>query len=99
MPRVSWGSRPGTSFPGHWDSVLSITARGKRSFYPAHMPWSLERWHGGHDLHFPTFRCYGRQPLLATAQSRGLFFGVPESVRRRYSWFLTISHKYGSITV
>ena len=23
VPRVSRGSRPGTSFPGHWDSVLS----------------------------------------------------------------------------
>ena len=46
----------------------------------------LERWHGGHDLHFITFRCYRRQPLLATAQRRDLFLEVLERVRRRYSW-------------
>ncbi len=50
------------------------------------MPWGLERWHGGHDLHFITFSCYGRQPLLATAQRRDLFLEVLERVRRRYSW-------------
>ena len=50
------------------------------------MPWGLERWHGGHDLHFITFRCYDSQPLLATAQRRDLFLEVLERVRRRYSW-------------
>jgi len=50
------------------------------------MPWGLERWHGGHDLHFITFSCYDRQPLLATAQRRDLLLEVLESVRRRYSW-------------
>jgi len=50
------------------------------------MPWGLERWHGGHDLHFITFSCYGSQPLLATAQRRDLFLEVLERVRRRYSW-------------
>ena len=86
MPRVSRGSRPGTSFPGHWDSVLSITARGKRSLYLVCMPWGLERWHGGHDLHFITFSCYDRQPLLASAQRRDLFLEVLERVRRRDRW-------------
>jgi hypothetical protein len=38
VPRVSRGSRPGTSFPGHWDSVLSITARGKRSLLHPSQP-------------------------------------------------------------
>ena len=50
------------------------------------MPWGLERWHGGHDLHFITFSCYGRQPLPATTHSRDLLLEVLESVRRRYSW-------------
>jgi len=50
------------------------------------MPWGLERWHGGHDLHFITFSCYDSQALLATAQRRDLFLEVLERVRRRYSW-------------
>jgi putative transposase len=50
------------------------------------MPWGLERWHGGHDLHFITFSCYHRQPLLATAHSRNVLLEVLERVRRRYSW-------------
>jgi hypothetical protein len=63
--------------------VRSITARRTNYFYPAHMPWGLERWHGGHDLHFITFSCYDSQPLLATAQHRDLFLEVLERVRRR----------------
>jgi len=50
------------------------------------MPRGLERWHGGHDLHFITFSCYRRQPLLATAQRRDLFLEALERVRRRYRW-------------
>jgi REP element-mobilizing transposase RayT len=50
------------------------------------MPWGLERWHGGHDLHFITFSCYGRQPLLSSAHRRELFLKVLEGVRRRYQW-------------
>ena len=48
------------------------------------MPWGLERWHGGHDLHFITFSCYGCQPLLSSAHRRELFLKVLEEVRRRY---------------
>ena len=50
------------------------------------MPWGLERWHGGHDLHFITFSCYGRQPLLSSPDRRELFLKVLEGVRRRYQW-------------
>ena len=50
------------------------------------MPWGLERWHGGHDLHFITFSCYGRQPLLSSPHRRELFLKVLEEVRRRYQW-------------
>jgi putative transposase len=64
----------------HKCGVRSITARSSLYFYPAHMPWGLERWHGGHDLHFITFSCYDSQPLLATAQRRDLFL---EGERRR----------------
>jgi len=50
------------------------------------MPWGLERWHGGHDLHFLTFSCYHRQPLLGSARRRDLFLTVLEQVRQRYQW-------------
>jgi REP-associated tyrosine transposase len=50
------------------------------------MPWGLERWHGGHDLHFLTFSCYRRQPLLASARRRDLLVKVLEQVRQRYQW-------------
>ena len=50
------------------------------------MPWGLERWQGGHDLHFLTFSCYRRQPWLASAPRRDLFVKVLEQVRQRYQW-------------
>jgi REP-associated tyrosine transposase len=50
------------------------------------MPWGLERWHGGHDLHFITFSCYKRQRLLGSVWRRDLFLQVLEQVRRRYGW-------------
>jgi Transposase IS200 like len=50
------------------------------------MPWGLERWHGGHDLHFLTFSCYRRQPWLASVSRRDLFVKVLEQARQRYQW-------------
>jgi REP element-mobilizing transposase RayT len=50
------------------------------------MPSGLERWHGGDDLHFITFSCYHRQPLLGSTERRDLFLRVLEQVRQRYGW-------------
>ena len=50
------------------------------------MPWGLERFYGGGDLHFITSSCYRRQPLLAAARDRDLFVHVLEQVRRRYQF-------------
>ena len=50
------------------------------------MPSGLERWHGGHNLHFLTFSCYRRQRLLGSARRRDLLLKVLEQVRRRYGW-------------
>ncbi len=75
--------------------MLAITALINNYLYAADMPWGLERWHGGSDLHFITFSCYRRQPLLGSAQrrdlflsvlERDLFLSVLEEVRRRYRW-------------
>ena len=50
------------------------------------MPWGLQRWHGGHDLHFITFSCYRRRRLLGSGRRRDLFLRVLERVRQRYGW-------------
>lgn len=70
----------------HQISVPAITAAGNHFFYAEVMPWGLQRWHGGGDLHFITFSCYRRQPLLASARRRDLFLKVLEQVRQRYQW-------------
>jgi len=50
------------------------------------MPMGLHRlYHTGH-LHFITFSCYHRRPLLGSAQRRNLFLKIFEQVRHRYSF-------------
>jgi putative transposase len=44
----------------------------------------LERWYGGHDLHFITCSCHQRRPELATAARRQLFLRVLERARQKY---------------
>ncbi len=50
------------------------------------MPRGLKRYYGDDDLHFITFSCYHRQPLLGSAVRRDLFLRVLEQVRRRYQF-------------
>jgi putative transposase len=79
-------SRPGNPSQRHRATVPSVTARHKHSFYARYMPRGLERWHGGRNLHFITFSCYCRRPLLESELRRDLFLKVLEEVRRRYRW-------------
>jgi putative transposase len=44
----------------------------------------LERWYGGHDLHFITCSCYKRRPELGTGARRDLFLRVLERARQKY---------------
>lgn len=53
------------------------------------MPWGLKRFHGTRDLHFITFSCYRRQPLLGTPVARQAFESLLEQVRRKYKFFIT----------
>ncbi len=53
------------------------------------MPWGLKRFHGTRDLHFITFSCYRRQPLLNSPHSKRAFEVVLEQVRRQYNFFVT----------
>jgi putative transposase len=48
------------------------------------MTRGLERWYGGHDLHFITCSCYQRRPELESGGRRDLFLRVLERARQKY---------------
>ena len=48
------------------------------------MTQGLHRFYGGRDLHFLTFSCNQRRPLLDRAHRRDLLLQILERVRRRY---------------
>ena len=52
------------------------------------MPKGLQRYYGQGQLHFVTFSCYRRLPLLSTAQARNLFVKELGRVRREYGFLL-----------
>jgi putative transposase len=52
------------------------------------MPRNLKRCFGKGDLHFITFSCYERRPLLGTVRARNLFVKVLEEVRDKYGFLL-----------
>ena len=53
------------------------------------MPWGLKRYQQTGDIHFVTFSCYRRAPLLGSAQVRDTFVITLERVRRWYGFYLT----------
>jgi putative transposase len=55
------------------------------------MTRKLVRYYGLGDLHFLTFSCYCRKPLLGSAESRDLFLNVLERIRKRHQ-FLVVGH-------
>ncbi|MGB9336575.1 MAG: transposase [Candidatus Acidiferrales bacterium] len=55
------------------------------------MPRNLERYYGNGDLHFLTFSCYHRQPLLGTPAARNLFTDTLEELRARHQ-FLVVGY-------
>ena len=48
------------------------------------MPWGLKRYYGTGGLHFITWSCFRRQPLLASPERRDLLLAVLERMRERY---------------
>jgi putative transposase len=48
----------------------------------------LKRDYGQGDLHFVTFSCYRRKPLLGTARARDNFVKILDEVRRRHAFRL-----------
>ena len=53
------------------------------------MPWALKRFQQAHCLHFITFSCYHRAPLLATPEACCNFEQTLERVRQWYGLYIT----------
>jgi putative transposase len=54
--------------------------------YDAVMPWGLKRFQETRCLHFLTFSCYGRAPLLGKASAREIFEQTLEQTRQWYGF-------------
>lgn len=52
------------------------------------MPKGLKRYYGHDHLHFLTFSCYRRLPLLNTMRARNLFVHALDKIRERYKFLL-----------
>ncbi len=52
------------------------------------MPWGLRRFQQARCLHFLTFSCYRRAPLLGTPRSRDIFEQTLERSRRWYGFYV-----------
>jgi len=52
------------------------------------VPTGLKRYYGAGYLHFITFSCYQRRPILGTARRRDLFLEILEQVRRSYKFVI-----------
>jgi putative transposase len=52
------------------------------------MPKNLKRYYGRGDLHFVTFSCYRRIPLLRTIGARNVFVKALGAIRDRYKFSL-----------
>ena len=48
------------------------------------MPKGLKRYYGRGDLHFLTFSCYRRLPLLGKVRARNVFVEALGEIRERY---------------
>jgi putative transposase len=53
------------------------------------VPWGLKRYQQARELHFVTFSCYRRQPLLAASHAKRCFELVLEQTRRQYGFYVT----------
>lgn len=57
-----------------------------RGVFP--MPIKLKRYYGRGDLHFLTFSCYRRLPLLRTIRARNVFVHALGKIRERHKFLL-----------
>lgn len=63
---------------------VGITDKPTLPSYFGGMPWGLKRYHETGALHFITWSCHGRQPLLGSPERRDLLPKVLEQMRNRH---------------
>jgi putative transposase len=85
--RVPYPSR--ATFAKGWGSCESSIVERLDPEYSLCVPWSLKRFQHTGELHFVTFSCYRRQPLLGTPAARRTFERELERARRWYGYFIT----------
>ncbi len=85
MPRSSLLlARAGPSRP----QAALVTDSFLADNYSRHVPHGLKRHQEARDLHFITFSCYQRRPLLACPQAMHRFEVALELSRRRYDFYV-----------
>jgi putative transposase len=52
------------------------------------VPWGLKRYQQARNLHFVTFSCHKREPLLSTVQAKELFENALERARLGYRFYI-----------
>jgi putative transposase len=57
--------------------------------YPPPMPWGLKRFQQARCLHFITFSCFNRAPLLSAPRSREIFEETLERARGWYGFYVS----------
>ena len=72
-----------TKVPGYCQ-CSSVTDTTTQLCVRSFMPWGLKRYYGTGSLHFITWSCYRRKPLLANPARRDLLLAVLELMRVRY---------------
>jgi len=82
-----------TSYPNPISELTGIIQIDPRSIlsvsnYAMSMPWSLKRYQEARCLHFLTFSCQHRDPLLGTPRSRDRFLQTLEKARHWYGFFV-----------
>ena len=77
-----------SGIPESQGRVCPITDSAETRSLTSTRDQGLERWYGGHDLHFITCSCYQRRPELATCERRDLFLRVLERARQRYRFVM-----------
>ena len=66
------------------------------------MPWSLKRYQNSGSLHFITFSCYRRQPLLRIPGAAEMFEQALEQARVKYGFFVygyVVMHEHVHVLV
>jgi putative transposase len=74
--------------PGLKKHVHSSQTYGGEPVYDPAMPWGLKRFQQARCLHFVTFSCHNREPLLRTPRASDVFEGMLEKVRRWYGFYV-----------